>query len=229
MRGDNDRHSLSDAIPANSASYYDRNTESYSDGNQNPADYIDEFLEYLRQNDGKIILDLGSGPGVNAAYMHSKNFQVVGIDVSRKMIEYATSRYQDIEFQLADMTKLPFSMNSFDGILASFSLIHLPKEVIPAVLAKLHEILKPGGIMYLSVQSGNSTQGFFSHPLIPSDKVFLNIFSKEEIFNLLSKSDFKVISQHEKPPQGKVFNFTKLFILATNVARLGHAGSTAEL
>lgn len=210
MEGD---PSFSD-VPAKSASYYDRNAQRYSESNQDPADFIDEFLGYLQKGSGKTILDLGSGPGVNAAYMQSRDFQVVGIDLSEKMVEHARNRYPDIDFRLGDMTGLPFPAGSFDGILASYSLIHLTKDAVVSIMPRLHEILRPGGIIYLSIQSGNSTQGFFSHPLIPDDKVFLDIFAKEEIANLLSKQGFKVVSQHEKLPQGKVFNFTKLFIIA---------------
>ena len=209
-------------VPSKSASYYDRNTRSYSESNPNPADFIDEFLEYLRKGKGKIILDLGSGPGVNAAYMRSKTFDVVGIDLSEKMVAYARNRHPNIEFRVGDMTKLPFPKNSFHGILASYSLIHLTKDAISAVLTKLNEILMPGGIIYLSVQSGESSQGLYSHPLIPNDQVFLNIFAKEEIFNLLSKHGFKIISEHEKLPKGKVFPFTKLFIIAEKSAPLPH-------
>jgi ubiquinone/menaquinone biosynthesis C-methylase UbiE len=201
-------------INSNSASYYDRNTQNYAENNKGPADFIDEFLEYLQKAKGKVVLDLGSGPGINAAYMHSRDFEVIGIDLSEKVVEFARSMYPDIDFRLGDMTELPFPANSFDGILASYSLIHLTKDVIGSVLARLYEILKPGGVIYLSVQSGNSTQGFFSHPSIPGDQVFLNIFAREEIFTLLLERGFEVASQHEKQPQGKVFNFTKLFIIA---------------
>lgn len=211
MKSDDGSSSPSD-ISAKSASYYDRNTQSYLESNQNPVDFIDEFLGHLQK--GNTVLDLGSGPGTNAAYLHARNLQVTGIDLSEKMIRYAKSRYHEIDFRLGDMTKLQFKANSFDGILASYSLIHLAKDAVPSVLAKLHEILRLGGVMYLSVQSGNSTQGFYSHPTMPDDNVFLNIFAKEEIFNLLSEHGFKVVTWHEKPPQGKVFNFTKLFIIA---------------
>jgi len=96
-----DNMSFSD-IPEKSASYYDRNTQAYSDTNQNVADFIDEFLSHLKQ--GQKILDVGSGHGVNANYMQSKGFDVIGIDSSRKMVEYAKSKYPKIEFRLGDMT-----------------------------------------------------------------------------------------------------------------------------
>lgn len=203
--------------PSKSVSYYDRNTRIYLENNRNPADFIDEFLGLLRQDktaERKTILDLGCGPGVNAAYMHLKNFHVVGIDLSKKMIAHARKNHPQIEFLLGDMTELSFSPDSFDGILASYSLIHLPKETTSAVLAKLYEILKPGGITYISVQSGKSSQGLYAHPLTPSEPVFLNVFSREEMSSLLSEYGFEIVSMHEKMPRGKVFNFTKLFILA---------------
>lgn len=221
------KHSLSSpdsySKPAN---YYDRNTRIYLENNQNPSDFIDEFLGLLRQGSDKKkaekrklgILDLGCGPGVNAAYMHSKNFHVVGTDLSKKMIGYAKRNYPQIEFLLGDMAELSFPSDSFDGILASYSLIHLPKETTPPVLAKLYEILRPGGIVYISVQSGKSSQGLYAHPLTPGEPVFLNVFSKKEIFNLLSEYGFDVVSQHEKMPRGKVFDFTKLYILAKKPA-----------
>jgi ubiquinone/menaquinone biosynthesis C-methylase UbiE len=209
-----DRESSLSDVPSKSASYYDRNSQSYSESNKSPADFIDEFLKYLGSNKGKTVLDLGSGPGVNAGYMASKGFQVVGIDISERMVELAKNKYPHVEFRLGDMTKLTFPADSFDGILASYSLIHLTKDAVAFVLAKLYEILKPGGLIYISIQSGNSAQGYFSHPLIPVDKVFLNIFAKEEMFSLLSKHGFEIVSQHEKLPQGKVFNFTKQFVIA---------------
>lgn len=92
------------------------------------------------------------------------------------MIEHTKSKYPDIDFQLGDMTKLPFPVGSFDGILASYCLIHQTNDAVASVLARLYEILRPGGVIYLSIQSGSSTQGFFSHTLIPGDQVFLNIF-----------------------------------------------------
>jgi ubiquinone/menaquinone biosynthesis C-methylase UbiE len=218
MNGD---PSFSD-IPAKSASYYDRNLPAYSDANPNPADFIDEFLGFVENDRGTKgkILNVGSGHGINAGHMHSKGFEVIGIDLSRKMVEYAKQKYPHIEFRLADMTKLSFPDESFGGIFASYSLIHLPKEGIGAMMAEFTRLLKAGGVMYLSVQSGESVQGFYSHPTIPNDKVFLNIFSKEEIFRLLSEHRFETIEQYEKLPKGKVFNFTKLFIIVKKLTNL---------
>jgi len=122
--------------------------------------------------------------------------------------------YPNIKFHLADMTQINFPSQSFDGIFASYSIIHLPKEKIPAFFTELHRILRPGGLLYVSVQCGKSTEGFYSHPSIPDEPLFLNIFSKEEVTELFYKYGFQIISQHEKLPSGKLFLFMKLFIMA---------------
>lgn len=196
--------------------YYESHSQTYMDNNQSPADFIDEFLGLLQH--GKKILDLGCGHGVNANYIQSKGFQVIGIDLSKEMIAHARKAYPNIEFRIGDMAKLPFPADSFDGILASYSLIHLTKDMIRPALAKLHQILKSGGIIYISVQSGKSTEGLFTHPLTPSERLFLNIFSKDEITSLLSEQGFEVVALHEKMPQGRVFNFVKLFMIAKKPA-----------
>ena len=200
-------------VEAESSKYYDRNIQTYSVNNQNPADFIDEFLTLFPKGKGRI-LDLGCGPGINSGYIDSKHFDVEGVDLSQKMIAQASMTYPNIKFHLADMTQINFPSQSFDGIFASYSIIHLPKEKIPAFFTELHRILRPGGLLYVSVQCGKSTEGFYSHPSIPDEPLFLNIFSKEEVTELFYKYGFQIISQHEKLPSGKVFPFMKLFIMA---------------
>lgn len=134
---------MADAHYSKSVGYYDRHIQIYKHNNQNPPDLIDEFLDLLRgqsNNDKNVkrrILDLGCGPGVNTGYMQSKCFQVIGIDPSKKMIEYARKTYPYIEFHVADKARLSFTAeDSFYGILASYSLIHLIKEIDTFCLGK---------------------------------------------------------------------------------------------
>lgn len=123
---------------ADPISYYDNFTQTYIDNNQNPADFIDEFLGLLRGKgaERKQILDLGCGHGVNAGYMQSKGFQVTGIDLSEKMVARARKDYPNVEFRVGDMARLSFPADSFDGVLASYSLIHLTKDTIGPCLGK---------------------------------------------------------------------------------------------
>ena len=192
---------------------YDKIAELYAKEFPEPSDYIDEFLKLIPKN-GKI-LDVGCGVGIDAGYMLSKGFGVIGIDLSKKMLKIAKQKFPQIDFRLMDIRKINFKPNSFDGIFASFSLIHIPKKDVPNILKKFYQILKNNGIVYVSLHEGNSEEIFVDEPLKPSEKLFLKIFSYEEIRNLLVKSGFTIIKKYQRKPKSEAeLNFTKLFIIA---------------
>ena len=58
-----------------------------------------------------------------------KNFEVIGVDLSKKMIEVARKKVKNAKFHVMNIRKLDFNHNSFDGIWASASFIHIPKLV----------------------------------------------------------------------------------------------------
>ena len=147
--------------------------------------------------------------------MDSKGFRVVGVDMSKEMIKLAKQNFPKITFKLSDLRKINFSESSFEGIFASFSLIHLSKVDILPLLKKFNKILKKEGIIYISLQSGESKEIYITEPLKPDERIFLNIISFEEINELLVKSKFSIIKKFERKPKSESeFNFTKLFILA---------------
>lgn len=195
---------------------YDKIAKPYSEKFSNPSDYIDEFLSLIPKN-GKI-LDVGCGPGIDANYMVSKGFKVTGIDLSEKMLKLAKQKFPNINFKLSDIRKLDFLENSFDGIFASFSLIHIPKKDIPLTLKNLYKILKEGGVIYIAIQSGEPNEIYIREPLKSDERIFLNIISFNEISGLLIKSRFFVIKKFERKPKSETeFNFVKLFILAKKI------------
>ena len=194
-------------------SVYEKIAKLYAEEFKEPSDYIDEFLKMLPKN-GKI-LDAGCGVGIDANYMKSRGFEVVGIDLSEEMLKLAKQKFPQMDFRLMDIRKIDFKPNSFDGVFASFSLIHIPKKDIPDVLKKFYQILKDGGVLYIALHEGKSEEIFIDEPLKPNEKLFLNIFSYEEIKNLLAKSKFAIIKKYERKPKSEAeLNFAKLFIIA---------------
>lgn len=176
------------------------------------SSYIDDFLNLVNKN-GRI-LDVGCGPGKDSHYIASKGFEVVGVDLSEEMIKIAKKNFPRIDFRIMDMRELSFEPNSFDGIFVAFSFIHLPKKEVSGVLIKLYELLKGGGSIYIAVQEDESKEIFLTEPLKSDEKIFLNLFSTEEIKFLIKRAGFSIIAEHKRKPGKNEFQYNKLFILA---------------
>jgi SAM-dependent methyltransferase len=117
-------------------------------------------FDHLQLAAGDRILDLGCGEGRHAitAYM-LKDVESVGVDLSHKDLGITRERFQDFEepsntsksllIAVASGLQLPFADNSFDKVICSEVLEHIPNY--RAVLAEIARVLKPGGIFAASV------------------------------------------------------------------------------
>lgn len=198
---------------SHTASVYDKIAGIYQDTFDEPTDFIEEFVEMVPRNSS--ILDAGCGVGTDSAFLHSKGFHVVGLDLSPGMIKIARKRHPDIEFRLEDLREPKFPDRSFAGIIGSFSLIHIPKKDVPGTLNKYNKLLKEQGVLFLTLQGGRSEELFVDEPYKPGEKTFLNIFSEAEIKKELEKTGFVIVKIKDRlPEEGKEFNYQKLFVWA---------------
>ncbi len=197
------------------SSVYDKIAESYAKEFSKPSEYIEEFLVLLPEN--AKILDVGCSAGVDAGFMTSEGFEIIGIDLSKEMLNIAKQKFPKIDFREGDIRKLDFPSEFFDGILASCSLIHIPKKDVPSLLEKFHQILKKDGAIYVALQEGKSEEIFIDEPFKPDEKLFLNIISFKEIKNSLAKNKFSIVKKYERKPKSKEeMNYTKLYVIAKN-------------
>jgi len=101
-------------------------------------------------NEGTI-LDLGTGPGYLPLEIVKKSptINVVGVDLSRKLIEIARSNSAKagladrLTFQAGNAGRLEFADSSFDMVIST-GMLHSLKEPV-AVLQEIHRVLKAGG------------------------------------------------------------------------------------
>jgi len=105
---------------------------------------------------GQVILDLGSGAGLDcflAAQKVGIEGKIIGIDMTPSMIEKATNNaikygYKNVEFRLGDIENLPVDSKTIDIIISNCVLsLATNKET---AFKEAYRVLKPGGLMYVS-------------------------------------------------------------------------------
>jgi SAM-dependent methyltransferase len=80
------------------------------------------------------VADLGCGPGHVTAHLRGLGCQAFGVDLSPEMVEAARRAYPAVSFSQGDMTQLDISSGSLGGIVAFYSIIHLPPDLLPLAL-----------------------------------------------------------------------------------------------
>src|SRR4030067_786271 len=111
-------------------------------------------LRYAVLKPGERVLDVGCGTGVLtrlAAGVVGEKGHVIGIDPATKMIsiakENAAIEKSRAGFRLSTIENLPFEDNSFDCVLSSFMIHHLPPYLNLAGLTEVYRVLRPGGCL----------------------------------------------------------------------------------
>ncbi|MFD9423538.1 MULTISPECIES: class I SAM-dependent methyltransferase [unclassified Streptomyces] len=127
------------------------------------------FAEMVHTAGGGPVADVGCGPGHVTAHLHESGIDAFGIDLSPVMIDVARRDHPDLRFEVGSMTDLPLADASVTGLLAFWSLIHVPDHAIPAVFAHFRRVVRPGGPLLLGFHVGDEsrlkTQGYGGHPM----------------------------------------------------------------
>ncbi|MEV1143864.1 methyltransferase domain-containing protein [Micromonospora sp. NPDC049799] len=127
------------------------------------------FAELVRAQGNGAVADVGCGPGRLTAYLHGLGLDAFGVDLSPAMIGVARRDHPGLRFEVGSMTHLDLVDGGLTGLLAWFSLIHVPDDEVPAVLAEFHRVLRPGGVVLLGFHAGDGsrlkTEGYGGHPM----------------------------------------------------------------
>lgn len=100
---------------------------------------------WLELKAGERVLDVGVGPGFLAAEMAAEvgtDGFVAGIDVSESMLALARTRAA-VDLRVGGAEAIPYPDASFDVAVSTQVLEYVPD--IPAALAELHRVVRPGG------------------------------------------------------------------------------------
>ncbi|TWP34305.1 class I SAM-dependent DNA methyltransferase [Leekyejoonella antrihumi] len=104
------------------------------------------------------VADIGCGPGHVTSYLHDAGLDAFGIDLSPEMIAIARRDHPDLRFEVGTMTELALADDSVAGVLAFWSVIHVPDDAIPAVFEQFRRVLRPEGPLLVGFHVGDETR-----------------------------------------------------------------------
>jgi ubiquinone/menaquinone biosynthesis C-methylase UbiE len=137
---------------------YNQNVQEYivTSGTRPMTIELDAFCALVPP--GGSVLDVGCGYGRDTLALAGKGFSPIGIDLSTGLLEEARRRAPEVDFRQMNMLELDFPDNTFDGIWACASLLHLSLEDIPKALAEFYRVLKPGGSVFITMKQGDDVE-----------------------------------------------------------------------
>ncbi|MCP2246673.1 class I SAM-dependent methyltransferase [Lentzea aerocolonigenes] len=175
---------------------YDTVAVDYADQTRELLDGLPHLRAALRLFAEEVrgpVADVGCGPGTITARLHELGVDAFGIDLSPAMIELAREAHPGLRFEVGSMTE-PLNV-SVGGIIAWWSLIHVPDELVPTVLGHFREALRPNGLLQLGFHVGDrtnlKTRGYGGHPM----RVHVHLRPPERVAQWLREAGFTVEAQ----------------------------------
>ena len=128
------------------------------DGNPYLRAALALFAELVRDAGGGPVADVGCGPGYVTDHLHGLGVDAFGIDLAPGMVDLARREYPHLRFEVGTMTDLDLADDSVAGVLAFWSVIHVPDDAVPGVFAEFHRVLRPGCPVLVGFHVGDGTQ-----------------------------------------------------------------------
>jgi len=179
------------------ASTYDKGVVDFWE--EFPRGFIQQFANNLPGK--KQVLDLGSGSGRDALLLQEYGLDVTCMDASTSMVDITTSL--GFESHLATFADMPFAPQTFDGIWAYTSLIHVPKDEARETIEKVHTLLKPHGLFVIGAIAGQ-TAGMVERHMQGAERYF-KYYEPDELKRLITPLGFRLLHEQDYQPHTSVY------------------------
>lgn len=161
------------------------------------------FAELVRDAGAGPVADVGCGTGRLTAYLKSLGLDAFGIDLSPGMLAAARRDHPDLCFEEGTMTDLDLPDATLAGLLAWWSVIHVPDQAVPAAFAHFRRVLRAGAPVLVGFFTGeetrHKTQGYGGHP------INLNVYHRPtgRVAAWLRDAGFTIEAEMELRPPGE--------------------------
>jgi ubiquinone/menaquinone biosynthesis C-methylase UbiE len=151
------------------------------------------FADAVRAAGGGPVADIGCGPGYVTAHLATLGVEAFGVDLSPAMIRLARQDHPNLRFEVGSMTDLRMPDASLSGLLAWWSLIHIPDADVSGVLRGFHRVVRPGGPLQIGFHTGDASD---------PDKIHSYHRPLERVANWLREAGFAIEAQLAIDPDG---------------------------
>ena len=121
------------------------------------ADEMFSFTSEMHKNQCRTVYDLGCGVGRHTVFLAQQGFRVSASDISSSAIEMTRANLQranvDASLHQLDMSEWPFDDDQFDAVIAFNVVYHATRSEIETILAQIHRVLRPQGILFITFKS----------------------------------------------------------------------------
>lgn len=190
-----DQGSSDDARRRDGARAYDGIADEYA--GPLPVEEDPELREacreaFCRRLPGPRVLEIGCGPGVDAAAFAARGLQVTATDACERFVAIAAERFPHLTVRLMDMRAPDLPAASFDGIYGFASFVHVPRDEADATLAALGTLLVPGGVLFLSLIESDRLEDYVIDDWggVPDNPLLFTCMSPAEIAARLERAGF---------------------------------------
>jgi cyclopropane fatty-acyl-phospholipid synthase-like methyltransferase len=143
-----------------------------------------------RLEPGASVLDLGCGSGDPADVEIAKEHQITGVDISQTQLDLARRAVPTGIFLHDDAGSVTFPAAAFDAVVSFYTLEHIPREEHQTILRRIHQWLRPGGYMLISLEAGDIDAVTGEWLGVP---MFLSCFDPETMKQLVIEAGFELL------------------------------------
>jgi SAM-dependent methyltransferase len=166
--------------------------ELFGTSGQVPADDLAFVGRHLSGRPGRV-LDLGCGPGHLTGHLRCLGVDATGIDVVPEFVAHATATHPGVDFRLGSMADLDVADHSVAGILAYYSLIHLPPPDLDGVLAEFRRAIAPAGTLVVGFFDGDEVAAF-DHKVVTAYR-----WPADALAERLARAGFTEVERLQRP------------------------------